>query len=68
MRAEWGISIVGGQGTMLGKIFRIGHLGYCDRTDVLMTIAALECILSELGVKIELGKGVEAAQKIFLAK
>jgi aspartate aminotransferase-like enzyme len=68
MRAEWGISIVGGQGSMQGKIFRIGHLGYCDRTDVLMTVAALECVLSDLGVKIELGKGVEAAQKIFLAK
>ena len=66
MRAEWGISIVGGQGTMLGKIFRIGHLGYCDRTDVLMTVAALECVLSELGVAITMGEGVKAAQQIFL--
>lgn len=66
MRAEWGISIVGGQGTMLGKVFRIGHLGYCDRTDVLMTVAALECVLSELGVPITMGEGVKAAQKIFL--
>lgn len=67
MRDEWGISIVGGQGTMKGKIFRIGHLGYCDRTDVLMTIAALECVLSDLGIPIELGVGVKAAQTIFLA-
>lgn len=67
MRDEWGISIVGGQGTMLGKIFRIGHLGYCDRTDVLMTIAALECVLSDLGLPIELGKGVKAAQTVLLA-
>ncbi len=66
MRAEWGISIVGGQGTMLGKIFRIGHLGYCDRTDVLMTVAALECVLSDLKVPITLGEGVKAAQKTFL--
>jgi aspartate aminotransferase-like enzyme len=66
MRSEWGISIVGGQGTMLGKIFRIGHLGYCDRTDVLMTVAALECVLSELGVPITLGKGVNAAQNVFM--
>ena len=66
MRSEWGISIVGGQGTMLGKIFRIGHLGYCDRTDILMTVAALECVLAELGVPITLGKGVVAAQNIFM--
>ncbi|MFI5263192.1 MAG: pyridoxal-phosphate-dependent aminotransferase family protein [Candidatus Kapaibacterium sp.] len=66
MRSEWGISIVGGQGTMLGKIFRIGHLGYCDRTDVLMTVAALECVLSDLGVPTKMGEGVKAAQQIFL--
>jgi aspartate aminotransferase-like enzyme len=66
MRAEWGISIVGGQGSMLGKIFRIGHLGYCDRTDILMTVAALECVLSQLGVPITMGNGVRAAQKVFL--
>jgi aspartate aminotransferase-like enzyme len=68
MRAEWGISIVGGQGSMMGKIFRIGHLGYCDRTDVLMTVAALECVLSELRVPITMGEGVKAAQSIFLKK
>ncbi len=67
MRAEWGISIVGGQGSMLGKVFRIGHLGYCDRTDVLMTVAALECVLSQLGVPITMGEGVKAAQKVFLS-
>jgi aspartate aminotransferase-like enzyme len=53
---------------MLGKIFRIGHLGYCDRTDILMTVAALECVLSDLGVPIELGAGVKAAQKILIKK
>jgi aspartate aminotransferase-like enzyme len=68
MRSEWGISIVGGQGSMLGKIFRIGNLGYCDRTDILMTVAALECVLSDLGVPIQLGSGVHAAQNIFLKK
>jgi aspartate aminotransferase-like enzyme len=68
MRSEWGISIVGGQGTMLGKIFRIGHLGYCDRTDVLMTVAALECVLSGLGVPSPMGEGVKAAQKVFLSQ
>jgi aspartate aminotransferase-like enzyme len=68
LREEWGISIVGGQGKVKGKIFRIGHMGYCDRTDVLMTIAALECVLVELGVSISSGAGVSKAQDIFLKK
>jgi len=27
LREEWGISIVGGQGKVKGKIFRMGHMG-----------------------------------------
>lgn len=68
LREEWGISIVGGQGKVKGKIFRIGHMGYCDRTDVLMTIAALECVLVEMGVSVTRGVGVSKAQDIFLKK
>jgi serine---pyruvate transaminase len=68
LREEWGISIVGGQGKLKGKIFRIGHMGYCDRTDVLTTIAALEIVLKDLGVDIKLGSGVSAVQNIFLSK
>jgi len=68
LREEWGISIVGGQGKVKGKIFRIGHMGYCDRTDVLMTIAALGCVLVEMGVPVNRGAGVSKAQDIFLKK
>jgi serine---pyruvate transaminase len=68
LREEWGISIVGGQGKLKGKIFRIGHMGYCDRTDILMTIAALEIVLKDLGAAINMGAGVSAVQNIFLSK
>jgi aspartate aminotransferase-like enzyme len=66
LRDEWGISIVGGQGKLKTSIFRIGHLGYADRADVLMTLAALEVVLTELGVKVPRGEGVKAAQTVFL--
>jgi aspartate aminotransferase-like enzyme len=66
LREEWGISIVGGQGKLKGKIFRIGHMGYCDRTDILMTIAALECVLTEMGVRVNRGAGVVKAEDIFI--
>ncbi len=66
MRQDWGISIVGGQGKIKPLIFRIGHLGYCDRADVLMVIAVLETVLQQLQVPVRLGTGVKAAQEVFL--
>lgn len=66
MLDEWGIYIVAGQGKIKNEIFRIGHLGYCNATDILMTIAALEMVLKTLKAPITLGDGVKAAQEIFL--
>ncbi len=66
MLEEWGISIVAGQGKLKHQIFRIGHLGYCDQSDVLMTLAVLEVVLNQLEIPIPLGNGVSAAQEIFL--
>lgn len=62
MLQQWGINIAGGQGKLKNKIFRIGHLGYCDLSDVLMTVAALEYVLCELGQPVVPGSGVAAAQ------
>lgn len=66
IRDDWGISIVGGQGDLNKKVFRIGHLGYCDRSDVLMTLSVLEIVLYQLGFPVHLGEGVAAAQQLFL--
>jgi aspartate aminotransferase-like enzyme len=49
---------------MKGKIFRIAHLGYADRFDVVMVISALEMILGDLGYPVDLGKGVGAAEEV----
>ncbi|GFP40619.1 pyridoxal-phosphate-dependent aminotransferase family protein, partial [Candidatus Hakubella thermalkaliphila] len=66
MREEFGITIAGGQGDLKGKIFRIGHLGYVDRLDIILTLAALEMTLARLGVEVELGSGVRGTQEVFL--
>jgi aspartate aminotransferase-like enzyme len=66
MRCEWGVALVGGQEKLKEKIFRIGHIGYCDRGDILMTLAILEIVLTSLQVPIHLGAGVRAAQEFFL--
>lgn len=66
LQNEWGITLVMGQGKLKQEVFRIGHVGYCDRTDVLMTIAALEAVLADLQVPIILGRGVAASQEFFI--
>ncbi len=63
LQERFGIIVAGGQGDLKGKILRIGHLGYFDLIDVLSVLSALEICLSELGSKIELGAGVNAAMK-----
>jgi len=65
MRDNYGLHMASGQGDLKGKIFRIGHLGYVDRKDLLATFACLEMTLSRLGANIEWGKGVQAVQDIF---
>lgn len=63
LRDGCGVTFTGGQGELKGKIFRIGHIGYVDDFDVITSIAAVEKGLFESGYKIELGKGISAAQK-----
>ncbi|TWT28413.1 alanine--glyoxylate aminotransferase family protein [Planomicrobium sp. CPCC 101110] len=66
MKAEFGISMAGGQQQLAGEIFRIGHMGYCSAADVLQIISAIEIGLMKIGKKIELGKGTGAAQQTYL--
>ena len=61
---EKGIWIAGGQAQAKGKIFRIAHMGYIDEPALLGTIGGLEAVLNELGYKVALGVGVQAAQAI----
>jgi serine---pyruvate transaminase len=68
LREDYGLSIAGGQGPLEGKIFRLAHMGYMERFDVLIGITGLEMILQELGYKVELGKGAAAAERMLLNK
>ena len=61
MRNRFGVELAPGQGEFKGKLFRIGHLGYVDKLDLVASIGALELLFSQLGAKIEIGKGVKAA-------
>jgi aspartate aminotransferase-like enzyme len=62
---EHNITIAGGQGEMKGKLFRLAHLGWVDESDLVVGLAALERVLARLGVPVELGAAIAAAQRIF---
>ncbi len=59
-RNRFGVELAPGQADMKGKLFRIGHLGYVDKLDLIAAIGALELLFKELGADIEIGKGVKA--------
>ncbi|TDX43612.1 pyridoxal-phosphate-dependent aminotransferase family protein [Orenia marismortui] len=62
---DYNVYITGSKGQLKGQVFRIGHLGNVSRIDILSTISALELALLKLGFEVELGIGLQAAQKVF---
>lgn len=50
-------------GKIAGKAFRIGHLGDLNEMMILTPIAGAEMAMHDLGIKVELGSGVAAAQE-----
>ena len=65
MRERSGVTVIGGQGMLRGKIVRFGHIGYVDSNDVVVALAALERELAELGADVERGTAVPAALEAY---
>lgn len=63
---EFGITFAGGQAQLKNKIFRIAHMGFAGKMDVLIAISGLEMALARVGYPVELGAGVRAAQQVLL--
>ncbi len=66
LKSEYGITVAGGQDYLKGKIFRIGHLGYFDRFDIITTLAGVEMVLAKMDYPVTSGIGVQAAEKVFM--
>lgn len=62
MRNKFKVWIADGQGELKGNLFRIAHLGYMDKFDIIVALSALEMVLKEMGYELELGKAVGAAE------
>jgi alanine-glyoxylate transaminase/serine-glyoxylate transaminase/serine-pyruvate transaminase len=60
--ARYNLSLGAGLGQIAGKVFRIGHVGDLNELMLLGAIAGSEMAMQDLGMKIEPGSGVAAAQ------
>lgn len=65
MSKKYHVYIAGGLGEIAKSTFRIGHLGYIGRGEILNGVSALELALGEHGYDLQNGKGVAAVQKVF---
>jgi alanine-glyoxylate transaminase/serine-glyoxylate transaminase/serine-pyruvate transaminase len=62
LRDDFGIEIAGGIGSLKGKIWRVGLMGYVSQPKhILLFLAALEKVLLEQGFHVSVGTGVGAA-------
>jgi len=58
-----GLVLAGGQGTLTGKIFRLGHLGSVTVDEILAALAIMEDAFEALGLPVQRGASVAAAAK-----
>jgi len=64
MAREEGVILAGGQGSLKGKIFRIGHIGYITPSDIIVTLSVIEGTMKRLGYKTGLGNGLQKALEV----
>jgi aspartate aminotransferase-like enzyme len=65
LRDRFGMTIANGQGELLGKVFRLGHIGWFDVFDITTMLAAVEIVLADLGADVERGTAVTAALEAY---
>jgi alanine-glyoxylate transaminase/serine-glyoxylate transaminase/serine-pyruvate transaminase len=62
---RYGLSLGAGLSQVAGKLFRIGHLGDLNDLMVLGALAGAEMAMRDVGIDIQLGSGVAAAQAYY---
>jgi len=62
---RYNLALGAGLSQMAGKLFRIGHLGDLNELMLLAAISGAEMAMNDVGIEVELGSGVAAAQAEF---
>ena len=65
LRDRHGITIAGGHGDLVSRLFRIGHIGYVRIDDVAAALEAIEHELEAAGADVEPGSAVAAARAAY---
>jgi aspartate aminotransferase-like enzyme len=65
LRDRHGITIAGGHGDLVSRLFRIGHIGHVKVEQIGGALTAIEEELAALGAEIEQGNGAPAALEAF---
>jgi len=60
---RYNLSLGSGLSRVAGKLFRIGHLGDCNELMLLAALGGAELAMLDVGIRIEAGAGVAAAQR-----
>jgi alanine-glyoxylate transaminase/serine-glyoxylate transaminase/serine-pyruvate transaminase len=64
---DYNLEIGAGLGALAGKVWRIGLMGHASRAEnILLCVAALEAVLSDLGADIKTGVALSAVQKALI--
>lgn len=64
LNQKYKVVLAGGQADLKGKIFRIGHMGFAEPTDMLTVLSILELALAEIGWQFQRGAAVSAAEEV----
>ncbi len=67
LKKNYHLDFAGGLGSLQGRIFRFGHMGYCFPSDILEAVSLIEAGLQDFSYTFEPGSGVAAAQNVFLS-
>lgn len=65
VQMETGVVLSGGQGSLKGSIFRVGHMGAATPMDMIATLAAVEIGMVRLGHSPDIAVGQQAAMEVW---
>ena len=65
LRDRHGITIAGGHGDLVSRLFRIGHIGHVTIDDLAEGLTAIEVELAAAGAEVEAGRAAPAAFDAF---
>jgi alanine-glyoxylate transaminase/serine-glyoxylate transaminase/serine-pyruvate transaminase len=63
--SRYGLSLGAGLSVVAGKVFRIGHLGDLNELMLMSALAGAEMSMRDVGIDIQAGSGVAAAQEFY---